>query len=353
MVRFLFVLLIVIGSSLVLERVTAAEHMPAIPKESRLVKVDEHRLHARELGAAGEQPTLVLLSGPTDNWHSDSAWWVLAQNYLSQSFHTILIDRAGQGWSDAIEEPSYRQFASDLRSLLNDEQFIASDAEVLLVAFASSNLSVNMLLQNANIQRKVSGVILIDPDVLKTHSIQHYTGETEKYKAQWEELEAYIRSGKYDERIKQKITAEREHLQQIVPAKLKSLMDWHYYDAIEMIRQTRDYQVHKFLETTAYLEDLKLARQQPIPTNTPLVIIDTDFESAYLQQIEDETIKQSIAKWKAEGIEWYFEEANKSSCGAYWPVDTQEHLLMMTQPELIEQAIDKILACSQTSKTSD
>ncbi|WP_223670593.1 alpha/beta fold hydrolase [Kangiella shandongensis] len=348
MMRFLYVLLVLIGADLVLVRATAAEHMPAIAKESRLVKIDEHRLHVRELGVAGESPTLVLLSGPTDNWHSDSAWWVLAQNYLSQSFHTLLIDRAGQGWSDAIKEPSYRQFAKDLRSLLSDERFVASGSELLLVAFASSNLSVNVLLQDADILRRVAGVVLIDPDVLKTHSIQHYTSETEKYKAQWKELEAYIRSGKYDERIKQKITDEREHLQQIVPARLKPLMDWHYYDAIEMIRQTRAYQVNKFLEMTAYLEDLELARQQPIPANMPLVIIDTDFEAAYLKQIEDEAIKRSIARWRKEGVEWYFELAENSECGAYWPVDTEEHLLMMTQPELIEQAIDKILACSKT-----
>ena len=77
------------------------------------------------------------------------------------------------------------------------------------------------------------------------------------------------------------------------------------------------------------------------------MVLDTDFESAYLETIEDEAVKASIAKWREEGIEWYFELAKGSDCGAYWPVDTEEHLLMMTQPKLIEQAIEKVLACSK------
>ena len=327
--------------------VMANAELPAIPLQSHVVEVNDHRIHIHQQGTNKQQPLLILLSGPTDNWHSDSAWWIVAQNILSQHYQTLAIDRAGQGWSQPIEQPSYRQFADDLKGLLSNDEVVELDRELLFVAFASSNLSLNLLLDDDVLVARTRGVILIDPDVLTQHSLQHYTGETEGYKKGWQGLEEYIRSGKYDERIQQKINAEREHLESIIPSKYQSHMDWDYYGAIEMIRQTRDYQIHKFLEASVYKEDLEAAKAQGLARSLPLVVLDTDFEAAYLEQLEDEKVVASIAQWRQEGIEWYFSLAQSSPCGSYWPVDTREHLLMMTQPELIEQAINKVLACSQ------
>ena len=237
--------------------VTANAELPAVPLQSHLVEVNNHHIHVHQQGKNKQLPLLILLSGPTDNWHSDSAWWIVAQNILSQDYQTLAIDRAGQAWSDRIEVPSYRQFAKDLKGLLSNNNSVELERELVFVAFASSNLSLNVLLADDAIVARTRGVVLIDPDVLTEHSLQHYTGETEGYKKGWQGLEDYIRSGKYDERIGQKLKAEREHLETIIPAKYQSHMDWDYYGAIEMIRQTRDYQIHKFLEASVYKEDLE------------------------------------------------------------------------------------------------
>jgi pimeloyl-ACP methyl ester carboxylesterase len=347
MVRFIIASITSIFMLLATEFVLADSERPAIPLHSHLIPVNGHQLHIHQKGKNLESPLLILLSGPTDNWHSDSAWWILAQNYLSNDFQTMAVDRAGQAWSSRIKQPSYRQFSQDLQYLLSNDDFIQKDREVVFVAFASSNLSLHLLLQNPGMKQRTKGVVLIDPDVLTQHSVEHYTGETEQYRAGWEGLESYIRAGKYDSRIKEKTASEREHLEQLIPEKYMSLMDWDYYDAVETIRTTREYQIHKFLEASVYKDDLAAAKEQALDKKLPLVIIDTDFESAYLETIEDEKVTASIVQWRQEGIEWYFDLAQKSRCGAYWPVDTQEHLLMMTQPELIEQAINKVLACSK------
>lgn len=331
--------------------VVANANNPAIPLQSHLTSVNGHHIHYHQKGQAEQKPLLILLSGPTDNWHSDSGWWILAQNYLSdrnltKSYQSMAIDRAGQAWSERVEAPSYRQFANDLEALLSSD-VIDSQREIVFVAFASSNLSLQLLLENQQLKSRTRGVVLIDPDVLTPHSIQHYISETEGYKKGWKGLKDYIEAGKYDQRIEQKIKAEREHLSELIPKKHQAFMDWDYYDGIEMIRNTRDYQIHKFLEASVYKEDLEAAKKSPLSTAIPLVVLDTDFENAYLETVKDETVKLSISKWREEGIEWYFELAKANACGAYWPVDTKEHLLMMTQPELIEQAIEKVLACSK------
>ncbi|GAA4359415.1 alpha/beta hydrolase [Kangiella marina] len=322
---------------------------PAIPLQSHLVEVNGHQLHLHQKGKNTEAPLLVLLSGPTDNWHSDSAWWIVAQDVLAENYQTVAIDRAGQAWSQRIDAPSYQQFAKDVEALLLGDFVVEDNRRLIFVAFASSNLTLNSLLTNTAVLARTEGVVLIDPDVLTQHSINHYTSETDRYKEGWQGLEDYIRSGKYDQRIEQKLVAEREHLNSIIPSEHVERMDWEYYDAVEMIRGAREYQVHKFLEASGYREDLLTAKQSPLPAELPLIILDTDFESAYLETLDDEAVKASIAKWRQEGIEWYFELAQKSQCGAYWPVATQEHLLMMTQPELIEQAIRKVQACSEGS----
>lgn len=314
-----------------------------LPLASELVNINGHNLHIRKVGAEDPlKPDLILLSGPTDNWHSDSAWWSLGQNFLAQEYHTIAIDRAGHAWSETVSKPSYRQFATDLSKFI-----LERGRPVILVAFASSNLSVHGLMQNRDAASLVKGAVLIDPDALTEHSIEHYSSETERYRKGWSEIEQFINDGKYDEIMQKKTNEEREHLKSIISAKHEHYMDWDFYSAVETIRNTRSYQLEKFRETTHYREDLIQAQNNPLPVDLPIVIIDSDFETGYLPKIEDESVKASIIQWRDEGRDWFFQISQNSECGAYWPIASQEHLIMMEQPELLTRAIEKLLRCEQ------
>ncbi|NVJ65776.1 MAG: alpha/beta hydrolase [Gammaproteobacteria bacterium] len=286
------------------------------------------------------KPKLILLSGPTDNWHSDLAWWILGQNYLAKNYQTLAVERASQGFSDIIEKPSYRDFAERLKVLIKDEK-----EPVVIVAFASSNLSVQLVLQDIEVARKVKGVVFIDPDVLTKHALNHYTGESENYRKNWQQLEDYIKAGKYQERIEKKIAGEKQHLAEIIPAKYENLMDWPLYEQYELQRKKPEYQINKFKEVTAYKKDLEAAMAVNTPTQVPLVILDTDFETAYLKTLDDEKVKASIVQWRDEGKAQFFHMASHHSCSAYWPVKSQEHLLTYTRPDLIERAVQRLENC--------
>ena len=341
MVRVLLLLLVFLIAGLSKAETQSSNNTEALPQGSELIDLNGHSLHIRKMGKpVSSEPYLLLLSGPTDNWHSDSGWWALAQNVLAEEYLTIAIDRAGHAWSESIAEPSYHQFGQDLASFIRQQQ-----SPVILVAFASSNLSLHTLINDQEAAPFIQGAVLIDPDVLTDHSIKHYTTETDKYRQGWEGIEEFILSGKYDENIQRKIDDERAHLKSIIPTEFESHMDWSYYSAIEAVRNTRDYQIEKFREVTHYREDLLEAKRNPLLTNLPLVIIDSDFETAYLPKIEDETVKVSIVQWRDEGRDCFFELAQSSECGAYWPLESKEHLIMMEQPELIARAVEKLLQC--------
>ncbi|ACV27849.1 alpha/beta fold hydrolase [Kangiella koreensis] len=338
----LLILMLLISESIyAIEKDSVADR--ALPEASELININGHTLHFRQLGKSQRaKPYLLLLSGPTDNWHSDSGWWSLAQNILAQDYQTISIDRAGHAWSESLENPSYQYFAKDLAKFI-----VQQDNPVIIVAFASSNLSLHMLLQDNETAAYVKGAVLIDPDVLTDHSIEHYTSETERYRKGWSEIEQFINDGKYDEIMQQKISEEREHLKSIIAAEHEHYMDWDYYSAIEKVRNTRRYQLEKFWETTHYREDLLEAQINPLPVGLPLVIIDSDFETGYLPKIEDESVRASVIQWRDDGRNWFFQLSQNSECGAYWPVASQEHLIMMEQPELVTRAVEKILSCEQ------
>lgn len=312
-----------------------------LPQDSELINLNGHNLHVRKMGKPQiSKPYLLLLSGPTDNWHSDSGWWALVQSVLAEDYYTVALDRSGHAWSEPVAKPSYQQFGKDLSSYIRQQR-----EPVIIVAFASSNLSLHIAMQNSEAAQYIKGAVLIDPDVLTDHSINHYSTETERYREGWEGIEQYITSGQYDENIQQKIKAEREHLKTLIPEEFESHMDWDYYDAIEAVRNTRSFQLEKFRETTHYRNDLLEAKKHPLPDSLPLVVIDSDFETAYLAKIEDESVKASIVQWRDEGRDRFFELAQSSECGAYWPIESQEHLIMMEQPELITRAVEKLLLC--------
>ncbi len=300
----------------------------------------EVKLYQVKKGHNSQAPTLLLLSGPTDNWHSDLAWWILGQNYLAQDYSTLAIERAGQGFSEPIKNPSYTDFGQRLRKILTLQK-----TPVIIVAFASSNLSVRLALRDPIAANKVRGVVLLDPDVLTVHSIEHYTGESENFRKNWDKLEAFIASGKYQERIQDKIAAEKADLDTIISDDLAEFMDWQQYHDYELLREKSSYQIRKFKEITAYKSDLENAKLSPIPKSIPVVILDSDFETGYLEKIQDDKFKQSISQWRDEGKQQFFAMAQGHKCSAYWPVDTQEHLLMFTHPQLIEAAVRRLINC--------
>ncbi len=298
-------------------------------------------LYVIKKGDGDNNPKIILLSGPTDNWHSDLGWWVLGQNYLASKYSTVAIERPGQGFSQSIEKPSYVNFANNLSTFISNEK-----APVILVAFASSNLSVQLALQSQQVQEKVLGVVFLDPDVLTEHSIEHYTAESENYKKNWQQLKNYIKAGNYQSRIAQKILQEREHLEALVIPELEDYMDWELYDKYEKKRGEANYQINKFKEVTAYKSDLEHAMEASFPMDIPLIILDSDFETGYLKTIEDNKVRQSIIKWRDQGKKQFFDLARRHPCSAYWPIDTQEHLLTYTHPQKIQQAIHRIEMCS-------
>lgn len=317
--------------------------VPVASAEVDKQELDGIQLSSISKGDNTTKPKLLLLSGPTDNWHSDLAWWVLGQNYLAQNYSTIAIDRAGQGFSGVIANPSYQDFAERLMIYIKRQK-----QPIIVLAFASSNLSVRIALQDPKVVAKVKAIILIDPDVLTGHAIDHYTGESENYRKNWQQLEDFIRAGKYQARVKQKVLAEKEHLEKIIPEELVPFMDWQLYQQYEKVRLTDVYQLRKFKEITAYKKDLEAARKAEIPKEIPVVILDSDFETAYLKTIEDPKVKDGIIKWRDQGKRQFFEQAKKHSCGAYWPVNSQEHLLTYTRPDLIQLAVERVIACNKS-----
>ena len=84
-----------------------------LPKNSQLISIGDKEIHVRVMGEKHKniKPTIVLLSGPNENWHSDSAWFALLQPMLAQNYHVISIDRAGNAFSTTSDNPSYRLFA--------------------------------------------------------------------------------------------------------------------------------------------------------------------------------------------------------------------------------------------------
>ena len=180
-----------------------------------------------------------------------------------------------------------------MRNLQNNwEDYISQHNESLIVvAFASSNISIQIALQNQAVRKKVEGLVLIDPDVLTEHALNHYTSESENYRKNWQQLEDYIKAGKYQERMSKKIAEETKHLKSIIPDHLNEFMDWDLYKKYIETRGTDNYQLNKFKEVTVYKADLEKAMQSSIPDSIPVVILDSDFETAYLANIKDEKAK--------------------------------------------------------------
>ena len=263
-----------------------------LPAGSRLISVGEHRLHVRSLGMDHDGPAIVLLSGPTDHWHSDSGWFALLQPMLARQFRVHAIDRAGHGFGDTGVDGSYQRFADDLAALLPQLE----TEPVLVVAFASSNLSLHQYVARHG-QRGLRAALLIDPDGLHPDLISFYAEQAVPFQ-QGDKLAEYVNAGKYDARTESFYLKEREHLQTILPAALADQMDWPFYDAIARERLSRARILTRFAAVGRYDQDVRAAAAVAWPATLPVWSYDTDFERIAIDAATEPAEKTKLEQWR-------------------------------------------------------
>lgn len=276
-----------------------------------------------------DQPiSAVLLSGPTDNWNSDSAWFARLAPKLAKTRRIITIDRPGQVLDTENAEVGYQPFAKYFDAITRHYQLKKFD----IIAFASANLTLNQYFKNHGSDR-VDSVIMIDPDVLLPYSMARYKKDALPFKQNLKAYREYIEAGKYSDRAKQKNDNEMEHLKTL--AQNDSDTDWQYVDELFKKRLSVQNLTNLFTEIAKYDSDIEAAYQAGFPKSIPLTIIDTDFEQNYIDQNEDKKQKQALNAWREDAKSYYQQLTKASIKGNYLTPTTQEHLLPFSNPELI------------------
>lgn len=307
-----------------------------LPEFSSLVDIGDRQLHIRTMGHKSKQPTIILLSGPNQHWHSDSAWFALLQPLLAQKYHVLSVDRAGNAWSTISTSSSYQLFAQDLKTLLLKLKL----GDVIFVNFASSNIT-SVLLRESLDELQVNGMLWIDPDILLPHSISLYAG----YPASWyqkniNKILPYIADHNWTEKTAKRNTDQVITIETLIPTQYHSLMDWPYFKAVQQQRLTINNQQTVAREIANYYQDLSLAEKHNIPLAIPISIINTDFE---LHGVTTESENyQAVIKWQQEGDQWS-EAITKNSHGEYFPVHNGDHLIMFQQPDMVVNVIEQLI----------
>jgi polyhydroxybutyrate depolymerase len=326
--------------------VPQSEPATSMPPFSRRVESGGHFFHVRSmqpqaepaLSKANNQPVLILLSGPNQNYHADSAWFALLQPVLAQYYQVHAIDRLGNAWSDDNEQLSYRRFADDLALLLPK----LTTQPMIIISFASSSISSHLLVQKYQQQLNLKAMIWIDPDVATADAVALYQGyPVDWYQQNLAALLPKLATGVWDQRTAEKLTAERKTLESLVPAQYQHLMDWSYLTAVSQQRLSIPRQQARAREIAAYAADLQLYLQQPLITSLPITVIDSDFETA--EVTSDATLQQKLQRWQQQSAQWNQKVATVSG-GEYLPTGRSEHLMMLQQPELVLAAIQALTA---------
>ncbi|XQW84991.1 alpha/beta fold hydrolase [Thalassotalea piscium] len=311
-----------------------------LPKYSSLVDIGDRQLHIRTMGNKSDLPTIILLSGPNQHWHSDSAWFALLQPLLAKKYQVISVDRAGNAWSSSSTKTTYQQFALDLKALLLKLKL----DNIILVNFASSNLT-SVILGNELEALNVKGMLWIDPDILLPHSISLYSD----YPANWyqsniNKILPHIANNNWTEKTAKRNTEQVIAIEAMLPKNYYDLMDWAYFKAVQKQRLAIVNQQTLANEIAHYHQDLQVAAKQELVWNIPISIIDTDFELHGLTK-ESENY-QAITKWQKEGSQWS-QRISQNSQGQYLSIHEGNHLLMFQQPEQIENMIDQLIEITQ------
>ncbi|WP_213995547.1 alpha/beta hydrolase [Arsukibacterium sp.] len=309
---------------------------PRLPEASSLVQVGDKRMHVRLMGEQHAGPAVVLLAGPNENYHSDSAWFAVLQPLLAQKYRVYSIDRLGNGFSDSDDELSYRRFAEDLATALQqlDEQ------QVVIVAMASASISARLFYQQQQQAFDIKAMLLVDPDVPTPNALSVYQGyPADWYLANLEALLPHLATGAWTERTSQKLQAERSHAEQLVGD--TPLMDWHYFDLISQQRLLIPHQQSRAREIAAYSADLDAYAALPMLSAIPVSVIDTDFEQAQIDANPESA--ELLSLWQQESTNWNQQQAEQAN-GQYIALSDSDHLVALEQPEKIKAALDWLFA---------
>jgi poly(3-hydroxybutyrate) depolymerase len=310
---------------------------PTLPQYSKLVAVNGFNYHVRLLGAENTGPAVVLLAGPNQNYHSDSAWFSLVQPLLAKHYRVYSIDRLGNAWSDVDHELSYQRFAKDLGVLLTRLQ----EKEVSLVAFASGSIAARLFYQYHHQQIAIRSMLLIDPDVPMPQSLALYQAyPVDWYQAQLPTLLPHLATGAWNARTSDKLRIERQTIADFLPRKYQALMDWQYFDLVSQQRLLVTHQQSRAREIASYATDLEVYQALAPLSGLPVSVIDSDFENVEQQDNAEHAL--SIQRWQQESNAWNQTQAAISG-GDYLPVASSNHLLMLQHPELVLQAMQALM----------
>ncbi len=313
-------------------------NVPTLPATSQLVAVDGANYHVRVLGEANSGPAVVLLAGPNQNFHSDTAWFSLLQPLLAKHYRVYAIDRLGNAWSDLNADLSYRRFAKDLGPLLTRLQ----EKEVVVVAFASGSIAARLFHQQHQKTIKVKGMLLIDPDVPMPQSLALYQAyPVDWYQAQLDNVLPHIASGAWNVRTQDKLKAERAVVTALIAPQYQGLMDWQYFDLVSQQRLLISHQQSRAREIASYSADLEAYQALAPLSSVPVSVIDSDFEAA--EVAADFSNADTIKAWQKESNEWNRTQASIAG-GEYVPLVKSHHLVMLQQPEVVVQAVQHLLA---------
>lgn len=312
-----------------------------LPPFSRRVESQGQFFHVRTMQPAQwqqdpKQPVLILLAGPNQNYHADSAWFALLQPLLAQHYQVHTIDRLGNAWSDDDEDLSYRRFADDLARLLPK----LSPQPMIIISFASASISSQLLYQRHRQQLKLNAMIWLDPDVATAATVALYQGyPVDWYQQNLTALLPKLAAGSWQQRTADKLAAERQQVQALVPASYQALMDWDYFAAVLAQRQSVARQQARAREIAAYAADLQLYLQQSLIKTIPVTVIDSDFETA--EAAANPAEQQKLLVFQQQSSAWNRQVATVSG-GQYITTGQSQHLLMLQQPELVLQAVQAL-----------
>ncbi len=305
--------------------------MAELPPGSSWLNLGSDVFHVRHLSpdeAPLDSTTIVLLSGPSGRWHSDSAWFALLQPMLATQFNTLAIDRAGHGFGQA-PSTSYQAFGRALPTLLRQ----LKAESVVLVGFASANLAIAHYVNSEDAKHRLKGVLLIDPDALGPKTLEFYASQARDF--QHPELVDYVRSGRYDERAQQARQKERDEVARLIPPSLQHLMDWTFYDAVTRARTERERIVQRFLEIARYDHDVYQAAAITWPNDIATLVWDTDFESA---DIERDPANSALRAWRDDSSAWFAEQSGRCHLRS----DSREHLATFAEASQLVVQIQRL-----------
>ena len=298
-------------------------------------------IHVRSMGLEHTGPAVILLSGFNKNYHADSAWFSLLQPLIAKTHRVHVIERLGNGFSTFSDTPSYTAFAP----LLDETLAMLDEQEIVMVSFASSNILAQAWrdLPQSKASSTLKGMLWIDPDIFLPHSIAHYQDwPVSLYRQIEDRLIPHLEAGGWTERSRGKLVLEREEHEQLIGDEYVNDMDWAYYDLISQQRLNIDKQITRAREVINYHDDLVIMQTADISSDTPISIIDTDFETADIENAETTEDAEKLTKWQQEGTQWS-KLISERSKGQYIFLENSAHMAVFQHPKPIIDAIEALM----------